>query len=168
MNQLEVLELRVVTLHYKTSSFTSINFKRVKKLVLTISGTQTYHCPCPLVFDALEELEISSDSFFEPWIFFARSNDLKKLKLKLFWRNLNGRHLSRISSTWPNLIEVSMDMCNLVDVPFNEISEFIRSLTNLQRFNALDESLSFYLIREKIADLKWDLRDQFKELIFFN
>lgn len=159
MERLENLELHLSRLHYRTAAY-SVNFKWVNKLILKISGRQQYHCP--LVFDVLQELDITIDDFFEPWLFFARSNQLRKLKLTVN-RLLNGlNELLRISSIWPSLIEVSMPRLSL---PVAEEAIFIRSFENLERYNVLKPESRYEFVHSRQFDIiKFNLRDEFAAL----
>ncbi|KAG4077906.1 hypothetical protein HA402_013840 [Bradysia odoriphaga] len=164
MKRLEMLEFQAVNSQFKGSSYRSINFQWVKTLVLTISGYE--RCHCPFVFDFLEELKITCSSFVEPWMFFARSNQIKKLKLYMDGCRPNLSQLMAISSTWPSLIEVTM---HLNGVPLGDIITFIHSISNLQRFNLLAwvgfTPVTFEI--DKFEELKRQLSDKFKSVSGF-
>ncbi|KAG4065827.1 hypothetical protein HA402_012505 [Bradysia odoriphaga] len=159
MKRLEMLEFQTVNRQFKGSSYRSINFKWVKTLVLTIGGNEW--CHCPFVFDFLEELNITCFSFVEPWMLFARSNQIKKLKLYMDGCRPNLSQLMAISSSWPSLIEVTM---HLNGVPLGDIITFIHSISNLQRFNLLPwvgtPPVTFE--SHKFGELKRELSDKFK------
>ncbi len=104
-----------------------------------------------MTFEMLEELEIKSKFIEKRWLFFAESNELKKLKLTL-GLSVDKNVLLRISSTWPSLIEVTISKELNVD-----LIEFIKTLPNLQRFNFL-ETREIY--EWQVGDLR-----KYKELI---
>ncbi|XP_037052129.1 uncharacterized protein LOC119085752 isoform X2 [Bradysia coprophila] len=159
MERLETLEFQAVKRHFKGSSYKSINFKWVKTLILTISGCES--CHCPLVFDYLEELNITCNTFADSWTFFARTNRIKKLKLYWIGSRPNLSLLMSISSTWPDLIEVSM---HLNCVPSDDVIKFIHSLGNLRRFNFLKYVCQYPSKWEftKFEEVKHHLSDKFE------
>ncbi|XP_037044141.1 uncharacterized protein LOC119080044 [Bradysia coprophila] len=157
MERLETLEFQAKKTKFQGSSNESINFKLVKTLVMKISGYERF--PCLLVFDSLEELDFTSDSNL--WKFFSRSNQIKKLKFYAVRHRTHLNDLLTISSTWPDLIEVSM---HLSCVPLDEIIEFVHSLRNLRRFNFLKFICQYpsQTESEKFEEVKHHLSDEFK------
>lgn len=129
-------------------------------MILKISGRQQYHCP--LVFDVLQELDITIDDVFEPWLFFARSNQLRKLKLTVDRLFIGLNELLRISSIWSSLIEVSMPVLSVS--PAEEVN-FIRSFQNLERYNVLKLERRYEFVDSRQFDvIKFNVSNEFAAL----
>lgn len=164
LKQLDTLELRILIQNFRRSSKRPIKFGSVKKLILKIENQTllyTNNVECAMVFDNLEEFEISCYIFFDKWFFAAaKSINLKKLKFTCPCNYLKMKTLLQISSTWPNLTDVTM---LLKQFNLFEIFNFIRSLHNLERFNILRPSFSARQLQE-IEEMKTYISNDYKVL----